>query len=296
MRVLHLSDTHLGHEAWFRGAPKGWRRADDHLAAMRRVLAPALAEEVDVVVHTGDLFNRSRPPAKAIAAAAAVLADVARVVPTVVMAGNHDRRGVRGHFPDPPPGLTVVDAPCALTVAGLRLGVVPFLREPAAWRAAAAAVCAEGVDALLTHQAFDGSRVPGFTFRPSPGSDTLGEADLPAGVRVILNGHIHTRQNLRLGDAVVHHVGSTERTSFVERDEPKAASVWEPGAGVRTIDAAPRPMVVVRGAADLLSVTPECLVALGRAAQTDAMEAEAQARGGWVAAWAKPTRQVGLFG
>ena len=62
MRILHVTDTHLGYEAWFRGAPPGWSRADDHLEAFRLALRPAFQEEVDLVVHSGDLFNRSTPP------------------------------------------------------------------------------------------------------------------------------------------------------------------------------------------------------------------------------------------
>ena len=55
MRILHLSDTHLGLAGRVRGAPPGYQRADDHLAALRAALAPALAGQIDLVLHTGDL-------------------------------------------------------------------------------------------------------------------------------------------------------------------------------------------------------------------------------------------------
>ncbi len=297
MRVLHLSDTHLGVDRWFRGAPTDWRRSDDHLAAMQRALAPALAEEVDVVVHTGDVFDRSRPHARGIAAAMALFAEVARIVPVLVMPGNHDRHGLKRHFNMLPPGLTVVDKPCAVRLAGLRIAAMPFCRSPAAWAAAAASICAAGVDLLLAHQCFDGSVVPGFVFRAGAQPDTLGAHHLPRGAPVVLNGHVHTPQELQLGDTRVIHVGSTERTSFVERKEPKGALVWHADGGIVVrVDTAARPMVVVRTTADLAGVGPEALVALGREVRTEEMEAEVALRGGWVAPWSGATRQVPLFG
>ena len=297
MRVLHLSDTHLGVERWFRGAPAGWRRADDHLDAMRRALAPAFAGEVDVVLHTGDVFDRSRPHPRVIATALALFAEVGRLVPVLLMPGNHDRHGLSWHFASLPPGLTIVDKPCALKLAGLRLAAVPFVRDPTAWASAAGACCAAGVDLLLSHQCFDGSVVPGFVFRYGQQPDTVGHQHVPPGVGVVLNGHIHTPQELQLGDTRVIHVGSTERTSFIERTEPKGALVWHADGGhVRRVDTAPRPMLVVRGAADLGAVEPGALVALSREARSPELEAEVAARGGWVASWPKPSAQMPLFG
>jgi DNA repair exonuclease SbcCD nuclease subunit len=58
MRILHVTDTHLGTEAWYRGSPAGWSRAGDHMATFRAAVGPALREEVDLVVHSGDVFNR----------------------------------------------------------------------------------------------------------------------------------------------------------------------------------------------------------------------------------------------
>lgn len=101
MRVLHVSDTHLGAAGWARGAPPGWSRADDHLAAFRR----ALCTPADLIVHTGDVFDRSRPPARAVREAVDLLVETARRVPVVLLAGNHDRRGLRPSLPTAAAGL-----------------------------------------------------------------------------------------------------------------------------------------------------------------------------------------------
>ena len=296
MRVLHVTDTHLGMDRFFRGAPTGWRRSDDHLAAFLRCLAPAFAGEVDLVVHTGDVFDRSQPPPRAVAEAAEVFVELGRCVPTLVMPGNHDRHGLRGHFPNPIPGVTVIEEPTRVKLAGLAIAAVPFARDAAEWRIGAAKASGGGVDVLLAHQSFDGSRVPGFVFRPEPGKETVGLGDLPAGVPTVLNGHIHTAQELLLGSTRIVHGGSTERTAFVERWEPKGGLVWHADGGhLRRVDSEPRPMVSVRSERDLAAITEGTLVSLSREIAGPEFEAEALARGGWVAPWSAPRRQVGLF-
>jgi DNA repair exonuclease SbcCD nuclease subunit len=301
MRILHVTDTHLGIDRWFRGAPRGWRRSDDHLAAFRLAVTPALHGEVDLVVHTGDLFDRSHPPAKAVAAAAALLAEVARIVPVVLLPGNHDRQGLRAHLTTPIPGLHVLDTAAAISHAGLRLAIVPYLASAAAWAAAAREVCSDGVDLLLAHQAFDGVRVPGFVFREGASPDTVGPRHMPPHVSHVLNGHIHPRQAVRVGDTLVVHPGSAERTAFSEHTDTKGTAIWELGAAQpwRFVDLPTRPMVVVRTPDDLALVSPEALVLVTGAAPDLAadLDAAALARGAWVASVARPapTPQISLF-
>lgn len=55
-RVLHTGDTHIGYRQYH--SPE--RRAD-FLAAFRRVVEDAIADDVDAVVHAGDLFHDRRP-------------------------------------------------------------------------------------------------------------------------------------------------------------------------------------------------------------------------------------------
>lgn len=299
MRLLHVTDTHLGVDRHFRGAPAGWRRADDHLAAFRAALDPALRGEVDAVVHSGDLFDRSLPPARALEAAAALLAEVARIVPVVLTPGNHDRRGLRGHLPTPPPGLHVLDEPTHLRLGELRLAVVPFLREADAWAEAARVAWGGGADLLVAHQAFDGARVPGFTFREGTQPDTVGERHLPRGVRHVLCGHVHPRQALRVGDAEVVHPGSTERTAFSERHETKGVVHWALGDRPRWrfVDLPTRPMHVVAGPSDLDAVGPNHLVRVAaEGSDRAALEDAALARGAWVPPAPAPGSQLPLFG
>jgi exonuclease SbcD len=294
VRLLHVTDTHLGVERWFRGAPTAWRRADDHLAAFRAALAPVERGEVDLVVHSGDLFDRSRPPARYVAEAASVLAAVARRVPVVLFPGNHDRRGLAHHFPAGIQGIDILDTPAVVHRAGVRIGVVPYMASGAAWGQAAQRVVRQGVDLLFAHQAFDGSRVPGLVFRHRAQAETVGEPEVPP-VDLIFSGHIHTRQAFRLGRATVVHPGSSERTSFVERDEIKGITRWDHGRWWFE-DLPARRMIQVSADSHLSGIREGDLVRLEGEARTREAEAEVIRRGGWVAAWPYPTGQVPLFG
>lgn len=86
MRILHTSDWHLT-------KPIGRRdRSDEYEAVLDEVVSIAASEAVDVVVHSGDLFDRAIPSPEALRLALDALvrlADGGRR-PVVVVAGNHD--------------------------------------------------------------------------------------------------------------------------------------------------------------------------------------------------------------
>lgn len=301
MRILQLGDTHLGavRRAW--NAPEGWSRALDHQVALERALAPALRGEVDLVVHCGDVFDRSRPPPAAVAAGLATLLEAARRCPVVVLAGNHDRRGLRCHLGHSTGQLHLIDAPTRLRVAGIVLGLVPHIRQAEDWALAAQVAVGGGVDLLVCHQGVDGARVPGFTFRPGRPAETLAARHLPRGVPRIASGHLHPQQGCHLGAVPVVYAGSTERTSFSEQGETKGAVLWEVGAQWRwrVVPHAVRPMARVACAADLAQVTPGAWVGCAPA-QLRQWAAPIAQRGGVVAlppaGPRRDRRQLRLFG
>ena len=84
MKLLHTSDWHLG-------AKLGRHdRAPDHLEALKGLLEVAESARPDLILHTGDLFDASRPPYEALQLGVRALGRLAKVAPTVVIAGNHD--------------------------------------------------------------------------------------------------------------------------------------------------------------------------------------------------------------
>jgi DNA repair exonuclease SbcCD nuclease subunit len=237
-RILFLSDTHLGLDLPQHPRVARRRRGPDFFASFEGALAPALRGEVDLVVHGGDALFRSRVPPGLVTRAFAPLKQVAeRGVPVCVVPGNHER----SRIPHPElarhPGIFVFDRPrtFCFTVGGITLAVAgfPFVRhglragfrgllESTGWRDVSG-----DARLLLVHQCIEGATVGprGFTFRD--GDDVIRAGDLPRAFAAILAGHVHRFQSLtrdlrgRPLPAPVLYAGSTERTSFAERDERK---------------------------------------------------------------------------
>jgi exonuclease SbcD len=86
MKVLHTSDWHVGRRL------ERHDRMDDHAAVIDEVAEIATAVGADLVLHSGDLFDRPVPPVDALRLGLlglVHLADSGRR-PVVVVAGNHD--------------------------------------------------------------------------------------------------------------------------------------------------------------------------------------------------------------
>src|SRR5438552_5665152 len=94
MRLVHLSDLHLGYRQYQRLTPGGINQREADVArtftlAVNRVVAAA----PDVVVVAGDVFHTVRPTNQAILHAFAQLGRMTQALPeaiVVVVAGNHD--------------------------------------------------------------------------------------------------------------------------------------------------------------------------------------------------------------
>jgi DNA repair protein SbcD/Mre11 len=84
VKVLHTSDWHLG-------ARLGrLDRLPDQRAALRGLLEVARAEQPDLILHSGDVFDSVRPPYEALQLGVHALARLAVVAPTIAVCGNHD--------------------------------------------------------------------------------------------------------------------------------------------------------------------------------------------------------------
>ena len=84
MKLLHTSDWHLG-------AKLGRHdRTPDHVEALRGLLSFAESARPDLILHTGDIFDASRPPYEALELGVQALKRLSAVAPTLVLSGNHD--------------------------------------------------------------------------------------------------------------------------------------------------------------------------------------------------------------
>ena len=239
IRFLHLADTHLGARHPGRGP------GDPFLANLRHALAPAREGRVHLVIHAGDFFNRSRPPVRLLAEAAAEITDAAEAGAEVVLVpGNHERSVQPARLLLTHPHIHVLERPdrVRLDLDGLQVSVFgfPFLRRDPRARfesVLAATGWPRGradLDILTCHQTLDGATVgpANFTFRPGP--DVIPRAWIPEDLHYTALGHIHRHQFLRHPgnpELQLAYPGATERTSRAERFEEKGCLTGELLAG-----------------------------------------------------------------
>ena len=192
MKILHTSDWHIGKRLG------RYDRTPEYQAAIDEVITVADDHEVDLVVHSGDLFDRPQPPIDALRLAFDGLRRLAAGRPVVVVAGNHDsadlfetlapfvvQSGIHLVGDIKPPdagGLLELDTAAGRAVVAcfpfLRQGrVVDFMAETGKWygayaervraiteayaEAAVEAAGSDGVAALAAHFMVTGARVGG---------------------------------------------------------------------------------------------------------------------------------------
>ena len=89
MKALHTSDWHVGKRIG------RYDRLEEYREVITEVVAVADDEDVDLVLHSGDLFDRPVPPIEALDVAFGGLVELSDGGrrPVVVIAGNHDSAG-----------------------------------------------------------------------------------------------------------------------------------------------------------------------------------------------------------
>jgi len=85
MKILHLSDIHLGKRLF------GCSLFDDHEHILSQILALAARADIDAVIIAGDVYNRAQPQPDAITQFSAFLTHLAALnKPVFIIRGNHD--------------------------------------------------------------------------------------------------------------------------------------------------------------------------------------------------------------
>lgn len=267
MRVLHVSDWHLG-------ATLGRViRTPDHVRVLDEIVGIAQEFRPHLVVHSGDLFDGARPPFDAMQLAAESLGRLAAIAPTVVVAGNHDSRAlfrVLDTFQDVSPSerrLWLVAEPRVLRFAGVdgeeaRLACMPFLHpntlvdlladEPVSWTGAYAdgvrvlnrqlqAQLEEGYqgsrDILLyaAHLHVHDAKLGGTERTVHVSEDYATRVESLPPVSYAAFGHIHRPQPLPGGSVTGRYAGSPIPIDFGEHGEEKSVVAVElmPGRAAR---------------------------------------------------------------
>jgi len=244
VRILFLADTHLGFDLPLYPRVSQRRRGVDFFENFNRALNPALRGEVDLVVHGGDLFYRSRVPIVHVTEAFRPLLKIAeRGIPVFIVPGNHERSRIPDSLFVRHPNICIFDKPKTFVLdferVSLSLSGFPYCRDKARdnFRTLLSQTGfhepRSGIALLCMHQIVEGAKVgpKNYTFKCA--SDVIEGNDIPRGFAVVLSGHVHRAQLLSanlagkpLASPVVYP-GSTERTSFAERYEKKGYFVVE---------------------------------------------------------------------
>jgi exonuclease SbcD len=250
IRILFLSDTHLGFDLPVRPRITRRRRGDDFFRNFEAALQPAFNGEVDLVIHGGDLFFRSRVPHAIVDRTFSTIHSLAESgMHFYLVPGNHERSRIPPHLMSAHANIHIFDRPKTYlhvcnkgTVA---LAGFPYARNVGMhFIELLHATRFDRISAdhrlLCIHQVVEGAQVGprNFTFRS--GADVIAGSAVPHGFDAVLSGHIHRAQVLerdldgRRIHAPVIFPGSIERTSFAEKDETKGYIVLEIADSVLT--------------------------------------------------------------
>ncbi|WP_418281272.1 DNA double-strand break repair protein Mre11 [Halorubrum sp. DTA98] len=208
-RVIHTGDTHVGYQQYHSPV-----RRQDFLDAFDAVVDDALSDDVDAVVHAGDLFHDRRPELSDLMGTISILRRLDDAdIPFLAVVGNHEstrggqwldlfeRLGLATRLDDAP---TVVG-----DTAFYGLDHVPVSRrddldyEFEAHDADYAALVAHGLFEPFAHADWDTETVL---------------AESTVAFDAVLLGDNHTPDRAEVDDTWVTYPGSTERASATERE------------------------------------------------------------------------------
>jgi len=244
IKILFIADTHLGFDLPFKPRIQRRRRGVDFFNNYKLVLRPAFQKKVDLVIHGGDMFYRSRIPDLLVNMAFEPLLKIADSgIPVVIVPGNHERSKIRQTLFDVHKNIFIYTKPnsflfhiknteiCISGFPCVRNNIRDSFNEimnQTKWEIKSAAI-----RLLCMHQAIEGAQVGpvNYTFRNN--HDTIRARDITEGFAAVLSGHIHRHQVLTHGlngvplKTKVFYPGSIERTAFAEKDEPKGYLLFE---------------------------------------------------------------------
>jgi exonuclease SbcD len=272
MRIVHTSDWHVGRR-W-----KGLQRLDELEAVLEQLAAFVEREAIDLVLHTGDVFESRNPPAEAEQLVNRFLLRVGRAgAQMVIIAGNHDdpaRLDARSLLTELI-NVQIVGRPRRAAQGGSRIvetrggekavvAALPFA-SPGAWVSALDLVGEEesahrkyarmfelavrdlcgafrrdAVNLLMAHTHLEGSLFGESERRVHIAEDWAAAPEaLPRTASYIALGHLHKPQQVDVR-APAYYAGSLIQLDFGEAGEAKTFNVVTASPGKRgTVEPVP---------------------------------------------------------
>ncbi len=213
IRFLHLSDTHFGVHYALR--PRNLlRRAYGELffRKVEEVIREAISiHKIDFIIHSGDFFNRSKPPPEVVNRGVKPFQLAARKeIPVFIIPGNHERSRVPlGLLPFSNDNINLFAEPCSYLFEkngiSIKITGLPHIRHKA--RDTFSEILKKAgnnyfsysstkydFSILVVHQLLTGSRIENYTF--SRGCDVVPMLQALRKFNYIACGHVHRFQFL----------------------------------------------------------------------------------------------------
>jgi len=227
MRVAHISDTHLGYRQYNLD-----ERENDFYDAFNEAIDKAIEERVDVLIHSGDLFDSPIPPIKALYVFKNALNKINGKIKIYTVLGDHDKPKRKGMPPHKLFDIRVlgvgrleweeVDGVLIAGISNLRGRGVELLKNELKKFDAIAKKYKKSI--LIAHQAID-------RYLPFEGAYELKEDDLPRKATYYAFGHLHSRILTKFSEGYLAYAGSIE---IIGKNE---ISLWkEKGKGFYIVD------------------------------------------------------------
>ena len=276
MKFIHLSDLHLGIRV------NDFSMSEDQRYILDRILDIIDSEAPDGIIIAGDIYDKSMPPAEAVAMFDDFISSIAeRKIKTFIISGNHDSAeriafGSRimnagGIYLSPVYNGDIKPVVMEDEYGAVNIYMLPFVR-PSAVRAfypdddtdsysSAVETAVKHMNAdfsqrniIITHQFVTGAVRSDSEDISVGGTDNV-SADIFADFDYTALGHIHKPQNI--GSERIRYCGTPLKYSFSEAKQDKSVTVIELGKkgeiNVRTVGLIPlRDMTELKGSYDEL--------------------------------------------
>ncbi|OYT59175.1 DNA repair exonuclease [Thermoplasmatales archaeon ex4484_30] len=97
MRILHVSDSHLGYSAYHKIAENGLNQREvDVYNSFKQFVDYAIEKKPDLIIHSGDFFDSVRPTNRALFFALQQLLKISDAeIPFIILSGNHETPKMR---------------------------------------------------------------------------------------------------------------------------------------------------------------------------------------------------------
>ena len=227
MKILHLADTHIGYSAYNKLDENGInQREGDVQNSFGQVVDFAIDSKVDLVLHSGDLFDTVRPSNRAISFAIGQLLRLSSAgIPMVIISGNHETPRLREtgsvfkvfeHIENLHLAYT---GKCQTFEFGdLKVHALPHCADKELFEAELDAMKPDKKfkhNVAMLHSAVSGLAV----FRMNEFNELMAtDSQLDRGWDYVALGHYH--EHVEVGSNIVY-AGSTERFGFGQVGQPK---------------------------------------------------------------------------